>query len=35
VVQNVKVEESNHTHVEFISIGLTQSNLCTSVIIAN
>jgi hypothetical protein len=27
VVQNVKIEESNHTHVEIISIGLTQKQL--------
>jgi hypothetical protein len=35
VIQNIKIEESNHTHEEIISIGLTQSNLCTSVNIAN
>jgi hypothetical protein len=35
VVQNVKLEESNHTHVESLSISLKLSNLCTSVIITN
>jgi hypothetical protein len=29
VVQNVKLEESNHIYLEILSIGL--SNLCTSV----
>jgi hypothetical protein len=28
VVQNVKIEESNHIYLELLSIGLTQSNLC-------
>jgi hypothetical protein len=32
VVQNIKIEESNHTH-EIISIGLILSNVCTSVIL--
>jgi hypothetical protein len=31
VVQNVKIEESNHTHEEIILIGLILSNLCTYV----
>jgi hypothetical protein len=31
VVQNVKLEESNHTYLEILLIGLIQSNLCTSV----
>jgi hypothetical protein len=35
VVQNVKMEESNHIYLDILSIDLTQSNLCTSIKIAN
>jgi hypothetical protein len=35
VVQNVKLEESNHTYLEILSIGLNSSNFCTSIKIAN
>jgi hypothetical protein len=35
VVQIVKLEESNHVYLELLSIGLTQSNLCTYVKITN
>jgi hypothetical protein len=35
VVRNVKLEESNHIYLEILSIGLIQSNLCTSIKITN
>jgi hypothetical protein len=35
VVQNVKLEESNHIYLEILSIGLIQSDSCTFVKIAN
>jgi hypothetical protein len=31
VVQNVKLEESNHVYLELLSIGSIQTNLCASV----
>jgi hypothetical protein len=35
VVQNVKIEESNHIYLEMFLVGLNSSNLCTSTKIAN
>jgi hypothetical protein len=35
VVQNVKLEESNHIYLEIFLVGLNSNNLCTSVKIAN
>ena len=35
VVQNVKLEESNHIYLKLLSVGLNSNNFCTSVKIAN
>jgi hypothetical protein len=35
VVQNVKLEESNHVYLEILSISLNSSNFFTSIKIAN
>jgi hypothetical protein len=35
VVQNVKLEESNHIYLKLLSVGLNSSNFCTSIKIAN